>query len=235
MENTWARISFIENLYLYNWVLLKESGYSEEKLFEIEKKIIKKHKMFRHLTALPIIIVDDDTLAGENKGTEIHVSKQFLENNPTLEVVDKLLKHELIHSITPPGHGLDFLKKAKQLKIIGRYEYMQLISEPNISALEGRLKYSYDSNGDLKVDFRRQPSWKGFKEFIDGNPELNPGEMLSKLRKLYGLSLEYVSMYTGLSFDEVKSIECSESKNFYLDESSFRKIFWTIVKSKQEQ
>jgi DNA-binding XRE family transcriptional regulator len=169
-----------------------------------------RHKHFNELELKPVKIVYMDDCDGLWTGKEIHVSTGFLERNPCRVEVEKLLTHELIHRLLPPGyeHSLEFFEIAEELGIVGPVELHGLL-DFNKSHLEGRISTHLNDEGEEIVTIRKAPSWNGLKEMVDIN-YLDLGLALRRLREIHGLSQRYLANEVGISTYRLKKIE--ESK-----------------------
>lgn len=85
-----------------------------DEIYRLEKKRIKQEKQFTrtHVKPKPIRIVDSEEYYVCALPTEIHISRGFLEKNPSRKEVVKLLKHELLRYVHY-GHSVDFLDRTR--------------------------------------------------------------------------------------------------------------------------
>lgn len=204
--------------------------YSESYLFKIEKEIINKYKTFRNIKPLKIIITNSYEYEGENNGEAIYISAPlFLSKNPSKKEVEELITHELIHSIVPGGHSLEFWTIAKRLGVASNYILQQMISEPNKTALEGRFKVSINEKGEGIIKIRKRPSWKGFKELLAKKGGLMYyGVALKRLREINYKTIEDISFITKIPFIKIEEFE-SKKEIGILTEKEMKQIFKTII------
>ena len=157
----------------------------------------------------PVKIVYMDDCDGLLTGNEIHVSTGFLERNPCRVEVEKLLTHELIYRLLPPGYGHSLvLLDSGEVGIVGPVELHGLL-DFNKSHLEGRISTHFNDEGEEIVTIRKAPSWNGLKEMVDIN-YLDLGLALRRLREIHCLSQRYLANEVGISTYRLKKIE--ESK-----------------------
>jgi hypothetical protein len=214
---------------MFIWVF---STFSETELLDIEEKIIKRYRTFQKLKPISIKITNSAEYEAENTGEAINISQpNFLSQNPSVKEVEDLLKHELIHSIVKGGHSIEFWRISSRLGIASNYELRQIISEPNKTALEGRIKLVPGEENEVKIRIRAKPSWKGFKELLEhhgGKPYY--GKAMKRLREIYGLSVNEIARRTGIPIEDIFRFEKSIDPIYLThEEPLLKRIFKSIT------
>ena len=208
-----------------------EPTYTETFLFELEKKLLKKYKTYKNVEPKPVKIVESVDFGGQASDNAILVSTNFLKRNPTLKEVRDLLKHELLHYVcNKEGHNLDFIAKARKMKIVGDYENDRLLNEVNKSWLEGRLSIEGNEHGEEELIEHKRPSYDRFREYIIYST-IPLSSAFRSLREMNNLSVSEVSKRSGINESEILKIEVEASTHqFYTrDEHVLKKLFKAIV------